>query len=127
MGLVVALRMPRVQTWAARHLTDLAREKTGFDVRIGYVSLNWFDRLVLHNVDVYDVNRHQMIHIDDAVLDFGWPRLLTRNVAFDEIWANNGHLDILRGVLFAQLNSCPTCIHAISKTQLLTNQVNSCA
>ncbi len=93
--LILALRMPYVQTRVVARLSALAYEKTGFDVQIGRVDLNFYDQLRLYNLVCYDQERRRMIEIPEATIDFALARLLRREVALDAILAQDGHVRIV--------------------------------
>ena len=62
-GALVALRQPRVQTWAARRAAGVLTEKLGHEVTIGSVDVRPFSRVVLDRVRVLDRRRQELFNI----------------------------------------------------------------
>lgn len=101
---IVTVRIPAVQTRLAVYLTELAKEKTGFDVRFGRIDLNFYDVIYLHDIVAYDLEGRKMIEIPEASIDFALTRLLRRDVAFDNILAKNGHVRIVNSRKLGEVN-----------------------
>lgn len=59
----IGLQIPAIQTTVVQQLANYASEKMQFPIRIGYVSLKWFDTLTLEDVHVLDRHNQQMINV----------------------------------------------------------------
>ncbi len=62
-GALVALRMPRVQTWAAHKAATILTQKLRHEVTIGSVDVRPFSRVILNEVRVLDRHRQELFNI----------------------------------------------------------------
>ncbi len=60
---LVALRVPRVQTWAAHEAATFLTARLGHEVTIGTVDVRPFSRVLLNRVRVLDRHRQELFHI----------------------------------------------------------------
>ena len=64
------LRLPHIQTRIADKLTIQLSELTGFNFELGYINLNWFDVLVIEDLQIKDLNDSVFIHAPELNVDF---------------------------------------------------------
>ncbi|MBC7446607.1 MAG: translocation/assembly module TamB domain-containing protein [Hymenobacteraceae bacterium] len=62
-GVLVALRFPSVQTWAARKAATTLTQKLGHEVTIGRVDVRPFSRVLLDRVRVLDYKKQELFNI----------------------------------------------------------------
>lgn len=69
-AVVLALRVPAVQTRVVQTLADSVSARLGYPVQIGAVDYRWFDELLLDSVRVRDSQRRPMIDVGRLEVDF---------------------------------------------------------
>ncbi len=85
--LMLAVRTPMVQNWAAGKLTTYFSNLIKHEVKVGYVYLNWFDELLLEKVQVFDKRQNEMIYVGSLRADFDLFTLLsTAEPVLTEVW-----------------------------------------
>ena len=68
-GVLVALRIPRVQTRLAQRAAGLLTDKLGQPVRVGRVDIRPFSRVLLAGVQVLDRRGNELLHVGRADAD----------------------------------------------------------
>lgn len=69
-GVIVALRMPSVQTRLVREATQRVSQALHYPIRIGRVDYRWFDEITLENVSIRDTTGAPMIDARRIDVDF---------------------------------------------------------
>jgi len=70
------LQLSSVQTYLGRMLTKSIAKKTGYEIVIKKVDIQWLDRLVIEDVEVKDLNSKGMIYIEQAYINYKLVSLL---------------------------------------------------
>ena len=70
------LQLSSVQTYLGRMLTKSIAKKTGYEIVIKKVDIQWLDRLVIEGVEVKDLNSKDMIYIEQAYINYKLVSLL---------------------------------------------------
>lgn len=68
-GVLVALRFPSVQTWAAHKASGILTEKLGHEVTIGRVDVRPFSRVLLDQVRVLDYKHQELFNVGQLDAD----------------------------------------------------------
>ena len=84
MLLAISFYLPPVQNWAVHRVCSYVSEKTGLDIRIGYVHLAFPLDLALEDVSCID-NNDTIIKFQRAVIDIQILPLLQSNVKINEM------------------------------------------
>ena len=89
--LAALLYLPPVQNWAVKKVAAIASEKTGMEITVGHVNLEWPFDLGIDNFRMLHPN-DSLPHVTDTIADIGhltadiqlWP-LLEKRVVIDEL------------------------------------------
>ncbi len=74
--ILTVLQLSSVQTYLGRMLTKSIAEKTGYEIVIKKVDIQWLDRLIIEDVEVKDLNSNDMIYIEQAYINYKLVSLL---------------------------------------------------
>ncbi len=69
-ALILALRLPSVQTRLVQTVADSVSHRLGYPVHIGGVRYRWFDELALDGVSLRDPQQRPMINVDRLDVNF---------------------------------------------------------
>ena len=97
--LAVLLYLPPVQNWAVKKVTAIASEKTGMDITVGHVNLEWPLDLGIDDFRVIKANdslpqiKDTIADIRKLVVDVQLLPLLNKRVVIDELSINHAKLN----------------------------------
>ncbi len=84
--LFLALQSPYFQTKAAQYASKELSILLKHEVKIDFVSISWFDNLILKNVIIYDTDGLEMIKVGTLVADFDLRSIFQKNkIKLDDI------------------------------------------
>jgi hypothetical protein len=96
MGLIFAIRSPKVQTWAVNKASAYLSKQLNYPISVKYVDINWFDKIVLEGLEVNDTHDGKMISVGYAKIDLNFLNLLYGDLSIDKISIANGKVDVFR-------------------------------
>ncbi|MCB0497941.1 MAG: translocation/assembly module TamB domain-containing protein [Cyclobacteriaceae bacterium] len=70
------LQISAVQTRLGRMLAKNISQKTGFDISIGKLDIQWLDKLTLKDVAIIDLTKNEMIQVNNLLVDYRISSLL---------------------------------------------------
>ena len=97
--LAALLYLPPVQNWAVKKVAAIASEKTGMEITVGHVNLEWPFDLGIDDFRMLHLN-DSLPHVTDTIADVGhltaniqlWP-LLEKHVVIDELSIRDARLN----------------------------------
>ncbi|MBO9701155.1 MAG: translocation/assembly module TamB [Sporocytophaga sp.] len=95
-GLLFAIRSPKVQTWAVNKASAYLSEKLHYPISVKYVDINWFDKIILEGLEVNDTHNGKMISVGYAKVDLNFLNLIYGKVVIDKISLANGKVEVFR-------------------------------
>ena len=96
LGLLLALQLPSVQTRLAQYLSAELSEKTGFNITVTYVEIDWLDKATLSGLTILDNHQQLMIDVADLTLDYKLSTLFRKkDVLIDEIILNDPIVNLI--------------------------------
>lgn len=95
--LVLALlQLPYVQTRLAGWATQYLSQQLGYPLHVGYVSIRWFDTVVLEQVSIRDSSQAPMIYVEDLKADFDLRTLIQSGRIFvDEVTIDGADVQLV--------------------------------
>lgn len=110
------LQVPAIQNWAAKKITDFLSEKLQTKVALEYVTLEFFDNIVLKDFYVEDLNGDTLLYTRmlKANLNSGPIAWFNRELTFDDITLQTGKIN-LRKDLNAQKNNLQLILDKIQR------------
>ncbi len=80
------LQLSIVQTYLGRLLTNSVTKKTGYEISVDKVDIEWLDKLVLKDVKVKDLASNEMIIIKEAYVNYRFSSLFNeRGIIIDQM------------------------------------------
>jgi len=99
------LRVPSIQTALVKRITNTLHERTGFEFRIDYVNLNWFDVLKVEGLEVIDMHDSTMIYVQEAKINFTISSIFNKTQKnLDKIFITNSEINLYKYEVFEPLN-----------------------
>ncbi|HEU5147690.1 MAG TPA: hypothetical protein VFT90_13280, partial [Chryseosolibacter sp.] len=93
----LVLQIPAVQKKLLNRYLRGFSEVTGFRTSIGDFQLLWFDRLELHNLEVFDLENNRMIGVRNVLINFQLSQLFDRrDVNVDGVYLDSADVFITR-------------------------------
>ncbi len=91
------LQVPSVQTNIISSITDLVDEKTNFRVKLDYVNLTWYDKMLFEKVEIYDTQDSLMISIEEVKFNFGFYDLIfNKEFNADELFLSGMDIHVVK-------------------------------
>lgn len=87
--LLIALRIPAVQTYIAQKATSMVAEKTGGHIRVDKVRVNFIDNVMLKGIYVEEPNGDTLLTADVLEVDISIWKLLSQEVQIDKVVLEN--------------------------------------
>ena len=63
LSLLAAVRLPQVQQWAGEKVSAIISQAIGTDVTIGHVELGLFNRIIVDDLSIDDLNDETLLHV----------------------------------------------------------------
>ncbi|MCS6824332.1 MAG: translocation/assembly module TamB domain-containing protein [Cytophagaceae bacterium] len=95
-ALILAVQYPPVQKKIVRAATEYAYQLTGFNIFIGSVSVDWFDKISVENICLKDPENNDMISIQKIELDYTILSLLRQKINIDNVSLINGQVNLIK-------------------------------
>ncbi|MDH5365676.1 MAG: translocation/assembly module TamB [Cyclobacteriaceae bacterium] len=84
-----ALQTPYVQTKVVQYLSNILSAKTGFNIKIDRVSIDWFDQVTVNNLKIIDPENNTMGAIQKTTIDYNISSLISNNeIVIDHVYIN---------------------------------------
>jgi len=97
MGILMFLQYPFIQTNITEKAADYISQKTGYETSIEKVVIDWFDVIRLQNVHVKDSADHEMIYLEELVIDYRFKNIFQEgDIYLDQVVLRNGKVSLLR-------------------------------
>lgn len=87
--LLIALRIPAVQTYIAQKATNMVAEKTGGHIRVDKVRINFIDNVRLKGIYVEEPDGDTLLTADMLEVDISIWKLLSQEVRIDKVVLEN--------------------------------------
>lgn len=72
--------VPPVQDKLIHKLTTYLTEGTGYETRIDYIRINWFNSLTMEDVVIQDLSNQGMVKVEELVLSFDLLELIGKKI-----------------------------------------------
>jgi len=96
----ILISIPAIQIKIIRKITEPVFQEIGHKLSLDFVSIRWFDTILISGIEIQDTKDHAMIKVDRLILDFKLTELLANNsIYFDKA--------ILQGVNVEMLDNAP--------------------
>lgn len=100
MGVLVfsIFQIPKIQTRLLNKVSFLVAENTGFDVKVGYANLTWFDQMIIKDLRIYDHQNDSTLiavkelRVNVKLYDF----LVNRELNADHLALDSPYLHIIK-------------------------------
>lgn len=66
------LQTPFAQTKIINLISRQVAEMTGFDIKLDYANLTWYDHMILEKIKIIDRQGNEMVNIREMEIDFGF-------------------------------------------------------
>lgn len=95
-SLFILLQFSAVQTYIAGKLSDRVSKEIGYEIRIEKVQIRWFDYASLQNITIQDPDDHQMIKVEELLLDFKFTSLFKNPVVVEDAVLTVPHVKLFK-------------------------------
>lgn len=96
--------VPPVQDKLIHKLTTYLTEGTGYETRIDYIRINWFNSLTMEDVVIQDLSNQGMVKVEELVLSFDLFELINKkDISTNEVWLKGADVN-LRNTAEGSLN-----------------------
>ncbi len=98
------IHLPPVQNYIISEATTYLTEGTGYQTKIGYANIKWFNSIALDDVKIYDQEDILMIGVEELALTFSLSDLLgKKDIKTKEAWLKGADVN-LRNIATGGLN-----------------------
>jgi len=88
-GLLLALKSPKVQTFVAQKITSALSERLDTKIDIGKVEITFFNRIYLENLYIEDRRPDTLAYIGSVEATFNYFQLFKKNISLNNLKVND--------------------------------------
>ena len=84
-SLIVLAQLPYIQTRLAQSLSRYLSAETNFKINVDKVRIDWFDRVELDALSVYDEDSLKLLTVNTARINYNLGALLRKDLRLDDV------------------------------------------